>query len=35
MNKNHKKFLLNANGKKYRANTLIGIVWKYITDKKD
>lgn len=26
-------YLLNYKGKKYRANTLIGIVWKFITEK--
>ena len=30
-----KNFLLNHNGKKYRANTLLGIIWKYITGNPD
>ena len=29
------KYLLNAEGKKYRANTLLGIVWKVLTKKDD
>jgi hypothetical protein len=27
------KFLLNVAGKKYRAATLLGILWKYLTGK--
>ncbi len=30
-----KNFLLNCKGKKYRANTLLGIIWKYITGTPD
>ena len=30
-----KNFLLNYNGKKYRANTLLGIIWKFITGTPD
>jgi len=26
-------FLLNYKGKKYKSNTLIGIIWKFITEK--
>ena len=33
--KNMKKFLLNYKGNKYRANTFIGIVWKYLFNKVD
>ena len=29
-----KNFLLNYNGKKFKANTLLGIVWKFLTAKK-
>ena len=28
-----KKFLLNYKGNKYKANTLIGIVWNFATGK--
>ena len=31
--KSKSKYLLNAEGKKYRANTLFGIVWKVLTKK--
>ena len=26
-----KSFLLNHKGRKYRANTLVGLVWKFLT----
>lgn len=29
-----KAFLLNHNGVKYKADTFIGIIWKFITKKK-
>lgn len=29
-----KAFLLNYKGTKYKADTLIGIVWKFITKRK-
>ena len=35
MKKQHKKFLLNASGKRFKAETLIGVVWKYLTGKAD
>jgi len=31
--KKHKKFLLNSNGKKYKANTLVGLLWNYLAGK--
>lgn len=27
------KYLLNVNGKRYRANTFIGLTWKFILNK--
>ena len=32
--KEMKKFLLNYQGNKYRANTLLGILWNFATGKK-
>ena len=32
--KEMKKFLLNYQGNKYRANTLFGILWNFATGKK-
>lgn len=29
-----KAFLLNYKGAKYKANTLVGVIWKFITKKK-
>lgn len=29
-----KNFLLNHKGNKYKSNTLIGILWNFITKKK-
>ena len=29
-----KNFLLNYKGKKFKANTLLGVVWKFLTNKK-
>jgi len=29
-----KKFLLNSKGNKYKANTLLGILWNYTIGKK-
>lgn len=30
-----KNFLLNYKGKKYKANTLIGVMWKFLTGKRN
>lgn len=29
--KNKSKYLLNVDGKRYRANTFIGLIWKFLT----
>jgi hypothetical protein len=29
------KYLLNAGGKKFKSNTLSGLIWKFITRKAD
>lgn len=29
-----KSFLLNYKGAKYKSNTLIGVIWKFITKSK-
>ena len=31
--KSKSKYLLNAEGKKYRSNTLVSLVWKVLTGK--
>tara|TARA_Y100000004_G_C8764585_1_gene348053 strand:+ start:472 stop:621 length:150 start_codon:yes stop_codon:yes gene_type:complete len=31
--KSKSKYLLNAEGKKYRSNTLVSLVWKVLTNK--
>lgn len=35
MKKKHKKFLLNVEGKKYRADNLLLLVWKYLRGEND
>lgn len=29
------KYLLNADGKRYRSNALFGLIWKFLTKKAD
>jgi len=33
--KSKSKYLLNAEGKKYRSNTLVSLVWRVLTGKAD
>lgn len=35
MKKERKNFLLNYKGKKFKANTLFGIVWKFLLKKRN
>jgi len=35
MNKEKKNYLLNHKGKRYKANTLIGIIWRWLRNKND
>lgn len=32
-NTNKAKYLLNVNGTKYKADTIAGLLWKFITGK--
>ena len=33
--KNKSKYLLNVNGKRYRSNTFIKLLWNFLTGKTD
>jgi len=35
MKKDKKNYLLNHKGKRYKANTLIGIIWRWLRNKND